>query len=351
MKKIIDSVKPESRTIKLLTDGLTNGTIIIDDSFQRKFVWSAKDQISLIETILMGFPIPEIYLWQNDTDADTGNTIYSVVDGQQRIKSILRFINNDFKLDKRSLEYKNAPYAGKDFDNLNIEQKKDIWKYPFSVRFISDDITKEQIVKIFLRLNRTNITLNPQELRNAEFNGPFISLAASLAELPFWKENSIFNDGDIRRMIDIQFISSLLIFFRKGIEEDTTQSALNKVYDQYNENYPEAATDRTEFENVIRTLNKLSESNENLKAAFKSKTHLYTIFLIGYYTSNQTSTMLISIGSKLDEWFRHYNGDTSFRAKGNQQLLTEYRTLTLEGVQKKTNRSRRFEILKSYIKL
>jgi len=351
MNQIIDYVKPESRSIKTLTDGLAAGTIFIDDSFQRKFVWSPKDQVSLIETILMGYPIPEIYLWQNDTDPETGDTIYSVVDGQQRIKSVLRFINNEFPLEKRSLEDKKVPYAGQYFDNLDVELKKKIWKYPFSVRFISDDVTNEQIINIFLRLNRTNITLNPQELRNAEFNGQFIKLSAKLAELPFWAEYSIFNDNDIRRMIDIQFISTLLIFLRKGIEEETTQTALNRVYDQYNESYPEASADKKEFIAALTMLESLAKTHKDLAIAFKSKTHLYTLFLLGYYFSNAKQTEIDIIGTKLNTWFRHYENGTKFRTKVKQDLLTEYGTLTREGVQKKSNRHRRFEILKTYISL
>jgi hypothetical protein len=349
MNQIIDYVKPESRSIKLITDGLAAGTIFIDDSFQRKFVWSLKDQVSLIETILMGYPIPEIYLWQNDTDAETGNTIYSVVDGQQRIKSVLRYINNDFKLEKKSLEDKKASYAGKHFDELDNELKKRIWKYPFSVRFITDEITNEQIIKIFLRLNRTNITLNPQELRNAEFNGEFIKLSAQIAELPFWSNYAIFTDNDIRRMIDIQFISTLLIFLRKGIEEETSQTALNNVYDQFNENYPEATDDKNNIENAIKLLEKLAKGHVYLAEAFKSKTHLYTLFLLTYYLLSQPKVDTADVGKKLEEWFRHYANETTFRGKLKQTLLVEYGTLTREGVQKKLNRHRRFEILKSYI--
>ncbi|UUZ46641.1 DUF262 domain-containing protein [Massilia sp. B-10] len=335
MNQIIDNVKPESRSIKVLTDGLATSTIVIDDSFQRKFVWSLKDQVSLIETILMGFPIPEIYLWQNDTDAESGDTIFSVVDGQQRIRSILNFIDNKFVLDKRSLDHKKAAYAGKKFDELDPELKKIIWKYPFSVRFISDEITHEEIVKIFLRLNRTNITLNPQELRNAEFNGDFIKLAAELADLPFWTSHAIFNDSDIRRMTDIQFISTLLIFLRKGIEEETTQGAINKIYDQYNNNYPEAKSDESAFKKVLAVLSIFSNENPHVIMAYKSKTHLYTLFLLGYYLSDQPKAFLLVTAKKLEEWYRHYTNVTSFHGKAKQALLTEYRTLTVEGVQKK----------------
>lgn len=84
----------------------------------------------------------------------------------------------------------------------------------------------DEIAKLFLRLNRTNTTLNPQELRNAEFNGEFLRLAEEIAQNEFWDNYKIFTQSDIRRMQDIQFISTLLIFLRMGIEQDNTQNQL-----------------------------------------------------------------------------------------------------------------------------
>lgn len=349
MTQIIESMYSESRSIKTLTDGLGGGTIIIDDSFQRRFVWGEKDKISLIETILMGYPIPEVYLWQNCTDPITGNTTFSIVDGQQRIRSVLQYIKNEFKLNKNALENKTATYVGKTFNQLDANQKSVIWKYPFSVRFIKEQVTKEEIVTVFLRLNRTNIALNPQELRNAEFNGLFIKLSAEIAELDFWAKYSVFNAGDLRRMTDIQFVSTLLIFLRKGISEETSQTVLNKLYDQYNEQYPESKVDLADTKEVLAILDKIGDGNTYCSEIYKRKTHLYALFVLGYFLKSLKKIDHQSIGIKLNEWYRHYLNETNFRAKGKQALLHEYRTLSQEGVQKKANRQRRFEILKEYL--
>jgi len=351
MTLIIDHVSSETRSVKQLTDGLTEGTIIIDDSFQRNFVWGVKDQVSLIETILMGFPIPEIYLWYTETNSDTGDTILSVVDGQQRTNSVLRYIKNEFKLDKRYLEDPTSSYSGKLFKELDASQKKIIWKYPFSVRFIKDNISKEEIINIFLRLNRTNISLNPQELRKAEFSGEFIKLAATIADLPFWETYSIFKPGDVRRMIDVQFVSTLLIFLRKGIAEETNQSILNKVYDQYNEDYPEAKSDFQQFKKILILLGKLAKGKAHLHNAYASKTQLYTMFSLGYYLLTVKANEISEISDNLEEWYKNYDNNTEFKLKKKQSLLNEYHALSREGVQKKANRQRRFEIIKSYLEI
>ncbi|EHK0928943.1 DUF262 domain-containing protein, partial [Escherichia coli] len=98
--RAIDLIKVESKDIKWLTDNLKSGVITVDNSYQRKYIWQQKDQVALIETILIGYPIPEIYLWANNTDPDTGDTKYSIVDGQQRLTTIQRYLNDEFKLSK-----------------------------------------------------------------------------------------------------------------------------------------------------------------------------------------------------------------------------------------------------------
>ena len=346
---IIKNTAPESRQVKALVDGLDKGTIIIDDSFQRQFVWGAKDQVALIETILLGYPIPELYLWQTATDPDSGETTLSVVDGQQRIRSVYNFIKNEFKLEKRHLEESTADYSGKYFSELSAENKSEIWKYPFTARLIKEEVSYDDIVKLFLRLNRTNIALNPQELRNAAFGGKFLRLADKISGLDFWAQHGVFNAADLRRMGDVQFVSTLLIFLRRGIEEETSQAVLNRVYDQYNEVYTEAKRDLSAFNKILSLLEDLAVGKKYISQAFNTKTHFYTLFVLAYYILNNVDIPADSIARKLELWYRHYFSESNFRTEKNVELLKEFRLLMQEGVQKKANRLRRFEILKEYL--
>lgn len=345
----IEYINVESRPVKWLVDGLKCQKISVDNSFQRRYVWVLKDKVALIETIILGYPIPEVYLWQTDTDPETGDTLYSIVDGQQRLGAVIGFINDEFKLSKTGLENKGADYAGRSFSKLSPELKSKIWKYPFSVRFISENLSKENIIKLFLRLNRTNATLNPQELRNAEFSGKFIRLADEISKDDFWNNFAVFNQSDIRRMNDIQFISTLLIFLRLGIEEETTQSSINRVYDLYNENYPEADDDKELFLKVLDVLVGIASGKKFTCEILKRKTHLYTLFVFSYYIHKVFEKIdLDSVSDNLNLWFEHYLNETDFADNASKSLLNEYRVLSQEGVQKRVNRQRRFEILKEF---
>ncbi|HAO3406757.1 TPA: DUF262 domain-containing protein, partial [Escherichia coli] len=105
---IVRNVKVESRDIKWVSDNFKSGELVIDNSFQRRYVWVKKDKVSLIESILLGYPIPEVYLWQNKTDPETGQRIHSIVDGQQRLGAVFDFVTDKFALEKRYLEYKDS---------------------------------------------------------------------------------------------------------------------------------------------------------------------------------------------------------------------------------------------------
>ncbi|PST96514.1 hypothetical protein C9I87_02915 [Photobacterium iliopiscarium] len=346
--RAIDLIKVESKDIKWLTDNLRSGVITVDDSYQRKYIWQPKDQIALIETVLLGYPIPEIYLWANDTNPDTGETMYSIVDGQQRLKTIQRFLNNEFKLTRSGIDNLDADYLGKSFSELTPERKREFWRYQFSSRFINESLSKEEIAKLFLRLNRTSTTLNPQELRNAEFNGLFLKLAAEIAQHDFWTDYCVFTKTDIRRMQDIQFISTLLIFIRMGIEQDNSQRSINKAYDQYNENYPEADDDRALVNDILGVMNTLISGRETLTSVIKKKGHLYYIFVISYHILNLQTIRVVDttlVANKLEEFFIIYENNNP---DNTLDLVEEYRDLSQEGSKKSHNRQRRFEILKEF---
>ena len=165
--RIIDVLQPDKKTSKWIVDNYKNELLVVDNSFQRNYVWLEKHQISLIETILLGYAIPELYLWVIDTDPITGETKYSIVDGQQRIGAVFNFIDGKFKLRRAYLSNKDADYVEKTFSDLSDDEKRLIWSYSFTIRQLPQEVSREEIVKMFLRLNSTDKSLNPQELRNA----------------------------------------------------------------------------------------------------------------------------------------------------------------------------------------
>ena len=349
---VIDSIYIERKTIKWLTDQIKDDLLSVDNSFQRQYIWTVKNQAKLIETVLLGYAIPEIYLWEQETDSITGNTQLSIIDGQQRLGSIFDFINEKFTLRSSFLDDKDAVYANKSFSRLTEDERNTIWKYPVSVRFIKDDVSREDIVSMFLRLNSTTTTLNPQELRNAEYDGLFLRLTNELSKLEIWEEIGLFTGFDYRRMKDIEFISSLLLFIRLGIEEEVTQANINKAYDTFNDEYTEYEEDRQLFTELIDSIKSIINDDELIMKFLRKKVHFYTLFNVVYYLKRFNILIDSQLIYNYNHFVNSYMNLVTVQSKIDEHyflILYEYNALSQEGTQRKSNRIRRFEIIKEIL--
>jgi hypothetical protein len=346
MPKFNELIQPDRKQINWLNSNFKNGTIFVDNSFQRRSVWVLKNKIRLIETILKGFPMPEIYLWAGLSNPETGDATYSIVDGQQRLTAIRDYIGGTFSLDSKVLDDQppNAHYRNKSFDELSPEEKQSIWEYYITTRVVPSTIKREEIVEIFLRLNETDKSLNPQELRNAEFNGLFIKNVERIANLKFWQKYRVFNSAAIRRMGDLQFISSLLMFLRSGIEAEVSQESINSMYDTYNDNYPDAGADRKTAKSVISEIDILFRKSATATKFFRSQVHLYPLFIVVYQQKAQRKAI------SANKWVERMEAFAkSYLADRKPALVDRYRAAATEGTQKRSNREDRVRYLREWI--
>ncbi|MBO6243025.1 MAG: DUF262 domain-containing protein, partial [Clostridia bacterium] len=155
--------------ISSIYEGFKNKSLVVDRTYQRKKVWGLKDNIRLVETILMNLIIPEIFLWDSETDPNTGKTITHIVDGQQRINAIFEFIAGKYKLQKKYLLDENIKknYGDKKFLDIDDNAKKEIWSYEMSIVNLDRHFSIEEVRNMFYRLNLTDYNLNDQEKRNS----------------------------------------------------------------------------------------------------------------------------------------------------------------------------------------
>ncbi|NOS68513.1 MAG: DUF262 domain-containing protein [Verrucomicrobia bacterium] len=227
------------QTISWFQDHYKAGRLELRPPFQRKPVWSEKQRCALIESILLDVPIPEVYV--QVTQGDDGDDGFGVVDGQQRLRSILQFIgiernedqeenddNNNFALEALPSA---SSFRDKTFADITSETRKRFFQFEICVRFMYTDNTKE-VEDVFKRLNKFAVPLKPQELRNATYHGPFAKLSEALADDEYWAVNRIVSPAAIRRMADIEMMSDLLIGFLHG-----PQGGAAKIIDQYYEQY------------------------------------------------------------------------------------------------------------------
>jgi Protein of unknown function DUF262 len=207
-------------SIRSLKEQVEEGTLLLADDFQRRRVWDDTKASRLIESLLINVPIPVCYL------AELEDGICSVIDGQQRLTAIYRYLTDDFKL--RSLKIRS------DLNKLNFSQLGVVDRRNFNLRFIRCVvILKESDPKIklhvFDRLNSNSVKLNRQELRNSLYRGNLNSLIKELSKNEIFKKLRRANDVE-KRMNDSEMI---LRFFALHFNGNNYQGKLSNFLDNY----------------------------------------------------------------------------------------------------------------------
>lgn len=254
------------QTVSWFNNRKNDETLEISPKFQRRAVWLEKERASLLSTIISGLPFPEVYI-QVVTDLDTGKQKHVVVDGQQRITSILQFIDNEFCLPI------NEPWDGQYFKDLSDDQKERFWDYQVVVRFLRKT-NDEEIRNLFTKLNTNNVALNDQELRNARFTGKFKQLSERLADNPYFQSIGLFTARDVRRMLDIEYVSELLVRLIYGVTNK--KDLLETTYISFEEDFPDESKFEDEFNVALNLVRSLLDDNNSV--LFKSKGNFYSLF-------------------------------------------------------------------------
>jgi uncharacterized protein with ParB-like and HNH nuclease domain len=216
-----------NRKIRELLTLLREGKLQPRPEFQRRLVWNNKDKSSFLETVLLNYPFPEIYIAAGEIDVDTGEGKEMLVDGQQRITTLYQYFTGSPDL---RLSTSVPPYA-----QLSKEQKEQFLQYDVVVRDLGK-VELEQIREVFRRINATSYALNALEIHNARYEGDYKKFAETVAQKSFFEKHGIFSASEIRRMQDTRFALGLITtivstYFNR---DDDIEDYLK----QYNDEFP-----------------------------------------------------------------------------------------------------------------
>jgi len=175
-------------------------------NFQRKYVWSDILASRLIESILLNVPIPPCYLSQND------DFELDVIDGQQRLFSIFRFVDNRFTLKKLEVL---TPLNDKKFFELEGRQQRQLLTHTLRCVLITNESHPEIKFEVFERLNSNTAPLNAQELRNCVYRGALNDLLQEIVVEDTWLEILGKKSPD-KRMRDEELILRFFAFQLEG---------------------------------------------------------------------------------------------------------------------------------------
>jgi len=172
-------------TVKQLYDMILEKMIDIAPEYQRHFVWKADRQSALIESLLLGIPVPSLFMATNK------DATWDVVDGVQRLRTILNFIGNEEDLKKVGIEFKQLKLSNLEkLDAMNGVVYEDLPKSmqfmfqtrPLRITVLNDRSDFNLRYDLFERLNTGGVILNPQEIRNCVFLGEFNAFIKKLSQ-------------------------------------------------------------------------------------------------------------------------------------------------------------------------
>lgn len=310
--------------------------------YQRKSVWGEGEKSFLIDSLLKNFPIPPIFLYRK-IDSETGREYYDVIDGKQRLMSIIGFINNDISLpdDFGDGVYGDEELNGKCFDELK-EHKTIFWKYKLTIEYIeSDDV--DVINSVFDRLNRNGVKLNPQELRKANYHSSELySFILQLKTNIFW--DSALKEGvNSERLEDDEFISDILFYLINKKINTTNKSNLDRWYDEYQ---AFEKVDKNKLENDFKFASeKLLEIGIDInKYKIYGVSHLYTLWNLIIYCID-SNIDIIDLKDKIESFYK------LFRSNSKDENVDKYKEGMARDVKSKTRRELRFNAIKNYLEI
>jgi len=204
----------------------------LNPDFQRGSVWVPAARVYLIDTILRELPVPKIYL-RTTIDTERQVSVREVVDGQQRLKAILDFASDGFRLTARTKEF-----SGLNYSELAPEYKSIFLEYPIAVEQLLN-ASENDVLEVFARLNSYNVTLNPAEKRHARFQGKFKWHVREMSRQwsALWTDFGLMSTRQRVRMEDDVTMAQFLMIAEGGIM-DGGADKIDKFYKQYDESYP-----------------------------------------------------------------------------------------------------------------
>lgn len=193
--------------------------------FQRMYVWDRIKASKLVESFLLGLPVPGTFLYKERVKAG-----YLIIDGQQRITSLIRFVKGTFDESVFRLKNVHPRYDGKAFSDLSDDEQFKLKGATLRATIIQqiDPQDDTSIYQVFERLNTGGVNLNPMEVRQCVSYGPVVDALKVMNDIESWRK--IIGQPKIdKRLRDVELVLRCLALSEQGAKyEKTMKGFLNK---------------------------------------------------------------------------------------------------------------------------
>lgn len=335
------------QTISWFYDLYTRNLLNLNPPYQRRSVWNQAYKDYFIDTILLNYPAPAIFVYE-DIDR-TGIPKYSIVDGKQRLMTIFEFIKGSYPVYDKAIK---SELRGRYFDDLSSDVVNNIWTYTFTVEYVPTD--DESIINnIFDRINRNVVQLTYQELRHAKFSGIFITMAEELTEWLFETLGQNFpriTGKSRRQMKDVELIAQLLLMIEEKGAKGYSSDELDEAFSNRDTEWEKKNAITQTFKNTVEIIRDILEQDRDnilIRSRFQNQADFYSFFgvifeLVDCGNLPDTSIILeklkVFLSLLLDETQRE-----------QQKEIAQYYEYARSASNRTTARKERTRILKEFL--
>ncbi|GAA4256078.1 DUF262 domain-containing protein [Azospirillum formosense] len=313
-----------NKKIRELIVMVRDGKLLPRPEFQRRLVWTRENKNEFIDTVLKGYPFPEIYICDGEIDNETGDGTQLLVDGLQRVSTLIQYFHGSSELRLTTVPI---------YKDLAPEERDAFLQYEVAVRDLGS-LKRAEIVEIFRRLNATKYSLTDIEINNALYSGALKRYAESVSSDKIFIDNGVFSALDFKRMGDLKFSLQIIVTMIGGYfnRDDELEDALAR----YNDDFSLEPEIDTRFR---RVKDFIEECGFHSKSRIWRKSDLFTAFV-------ELDRLINISGERLDpletiERLESFYSSIKDEAVDNRKISGIYYKAAIQANADRTNRLRR----------
>jgi hypothetical protein len=312
------------QTVAWFWDLKSRELLDLSPPYQRRSVWSNSYKDFFIDTVLLNYPAPAIFIYEEIHH--TGLTKYSIVDGKQRLTTLFEFISDEFPVSDNATT---SELRGRYFSQLEPDEKNKVWAYTFSVEYLPT-ADEGVINSIFDRINRNVAKLSAQELRHAKFSGEFITQTESLASFTFELLPHNFPQiasQSVKQMKDVEFIAQLLLLIEEG-PKGYPSDDLDIAFSLREDEWPESVEVLSKYRMAIMKVQEILSFDDDFslqRSRLKNQADFYTLIGVLNKLSNTHSPISSrDLYQKLEDFNSIISDDSKREEEGNERINEYY---------------------------
>ena len=280
-RKLLEKTKIVKQTWSILEiyQKVQSGKLILDPYYQRNVIWKSDKKVAFIESLYMGIIIPPIYVVEIPGENVLDGASYEVVDGKQRLTTILGFVENKFSLESKSLEYYKDWFSNKRFSAIQSEFPEltnEMLSSVLDIYVITANSPEFTKYDIFSRLNKGSEPLKVNEIRKAVYQSRILKKVDEYvrANLDSEAYKLVFSKNDIKRYEDFgRFYRSIAFYLKANPVDNRIDGYNSRPREMINGVLSDIQLRKCSIDE--ETLNSILNATLQLCLAFKESTNMH----------------------------------------------------------------------------